>query len=69
MDQAKHARTPMATNEKLNLDKDGKPISEKVYRGMIGSLLYLTTNRPNIMFSICFVLDFKLPLKNLILHV
>ena len=42
MDQAKHAKTPMATNEKLDLDIEGKPVSEKVYRGMIGSLLYLT---------------------------
>jgi len=32
---------------------DGSPsIEEKLYRGMIGSLLYLTTSRPNIVFSI-----------------
>ena len=39
MDQAKHARIPMASNEKLDLDKDGKPVTEKVYRGVIRSLL------------------------------
>ena len=44
MDQAKHAKTLMATNEKLDLDIEGKPVSEKVYRGMIGSLLYLTAS-------------------------
>ena len=43
----------MATNANLDLDKDGKPISEKLYRGMIGSLLYLTPSRPNIIFSVC----------------
>jgi len=44
MDQAKHAKTPMATTEKLDLDKEGKPICEKVYQGMNGSLLYLTAS-------------------------
>ena len=31
MGQAKHAKTPMATNEKLDLDREVKSISEKVY--------------------------------------
>ena len=44
MDQATHAKTPMATTDKLDLDKEGKPISEKLYRGMIGSLLHLTAS-------------------------
>ena len=44
MDQAKYAKTHMAKNEKLDLNKNGKPISEKVYRSMIGSLLYLTAS-------------------------
>ena len=59
MDQAKHARTPMATTEKLYLDIEGKLISEKVYRGMIGSLLYLTVSRPDIMFSVCLCARFQ----------
>ena len=42
----------MATNEKLNLDKDRKPISEKVYNGIIGSMLYLTTSYPDIIFNV-----------------
>jgi len=37
-------KTPMATNEKLDLDREGKPVSEKIYRAMIGSLLYLTVS-------------------------
>jgi len=41
MDLAKHAKTPMATNEKLDLDREGKPVSEKIYLGMIGLLLIL----------------------------
>ena len=31
MDQVKHASTPMAANEKLDLDKDRKPVSQKIY--------------------------------------
>ena len=31
MDQAKHAKTPMASNEKLDIDRDRKPVSEKTY--------------------------------------
>jgi len=59
MDQAKHAKTPIVTNEKLDVDKDGKPASEKVYRCMIGSLLYLTTIRLDIMFSVCLCVRFQ----------
>ena len=31
----------------------GKPVDVSKYRGMIGSLLYLTASRPDIMFSVC----------------
>ena len=30
-----------------------KKIDTKLYRGMIGSLFYLTTNRPDIILSVC----------------
>jgi len=30
MDQAKHVKTPMTTNEKLDLDREGKPVSGKI---------------------------------------
>ena len=59
MDQAKHAKMPMATTKKLNPDKEGKPISEKVYRGMIGFLLYLTASCLDTMFSVCLCARFQ----------
>ena len=42
-------------NPSIKLDKDeyGKLVDEKQYNYMIGSLLYLITSKPNIMFSIC----------------
>ena len=45
--------TPMATNEALNKEDMSKDVDQKLYRGMIGSLLYITVSRPNIMHSVC----------------
>jgi hypothetical protein len=52
MDKAKPIKTPMGTNGHLDLDMDGKLVDQKVYRSIIGSLLYLYAPRPNIMLSI-----------------
>nr|GEV09892.1 hypothetical protein [Tanacetum cinerariifolium] len=38
----------------LTLDKDNESIDSTKYRGMIGSLLYLTTSKPDIMFGVFF---------------
>jgi hypothetical protein len=45
-------KTPMATNAHLNLDVEGKPVDQSLYCSMIGSLLYLTASRSDIMFSV-----------------
>jgi hypothetical protein len=45
--------TPMGTNGHLDLDTGGKSVDQKVYRSMIGSLLYLCASRPDIMLSVC----------------
>ncbi|CAM8926664.1 unnamed protein product [Rhodiola kirilowii] len=50
---SKHVNTPSSPNESLVKD-DGSPKTDAtIYRGMIGSLLYLTASRPDIMFSVC----------------
>jgi len=46
------ARTPMSTSVKISSDLAGKPVDPSLYRSMIGSLLYLTTSRPDIAFSV-----------------
>jgi hypothetical protein len=46
-------KTPMSTADKLDKDQSGKSVCQTTYRGMIGSLLYLTASRPDIMFSTC----------------
>ncbi|GKC57185.1 hypothetical protein Tco_1084783, partial [Tanacetum coccineum] len=45
-------KTPMVPPKNLGPDLAGKLINETSYRGMIGSLMYLTTTRPDIQFSI-----------------
>ena len=37
----------------MDADAVGKGVDQTKYRGLIGSLLYLTTSRPNIMFVVC----------------
>jgi len=44
LDGKSHARTPMSTS--------GKNVDSTLYRGMIGSLLYLIASRPDIAFSV-----------------
>ena len=59
MADAKSIDTQMATNGNLDRDENGKDVDVKRYRGMIGSLLYLTTSRPDIMFSVCMCTHLK----------
>nr|GEW52843.1 hypothetical protein [Tanacetum cinerariifolium] len=45
--------TPMVEKSKLDEDKEEKAIDPSHYRGMIGTLLYLTASRPDLQFAIC----------------
>nr|GEY67616.1 hypothetical protein [Tanacetum cinerariifolium] len=45
--------TPMVEQAKLKLNLVRKPIDHTDYRSMIGSLMYVTSSRPDIMFSTC----------------
>jgi hypothetical protein len=49
MKDTKPIKTLMGTNGHLDLDIGGLSVDQKVYRSMIGSLLYLCASRPNIM--------------------
>ncbi|GJT19998.1 retrovirus-related pol polyprotein from transposon TNT 1-94 [Tanacetum coccineum] len=46
-------KTPMVPPNNLEPDLNGKSVNETQYRGMIGSLMYLTASRPDIQFSTC----------------
>nr|GEX78644.1 ribonuclease H-like domain, reverse transcriptase, RNA-dependent DNA polymerase [Tanacetum cinerariifolium] len=49
----KNASRPMETQKPLLKDEDGEEVDVHMYRSMIGSLMYLTSSRPNIMFIVC----------------
>nr|GEY03845.1 copia protein [Tanacetum cinerariifolium] len=45
--------TPIVEKYKLDEDREGKAVDPSYYRGMIGTLLYLTASRPDLQFPIC----------------
>ncbi|GJV31895.1 retrovirus-related pol polyprotein from transposon TNT 1-94 [Tanacetum coccineum] len=45
--------TPMTENKKLDEDLQGKQVDATLYRGMIGSLMYLTASRPDLNYVVC----------------
>nr|GEV28085.1 hypothetical protein [Tanacetum cinerariifolium] len=45
--------TPMVEKNKLDEDLHGTPVDATLYRGMIGSLMYLTSCRPNLIYAVC----------------
>ena len=53
MSDAKPVHTPLAVNHGISPEADGASIETTLYRSMIGSLMYLTASRPDIMFATC----------------
>ncbi|GJT66408.1 uncharacterized mitochondrial protein-like protein [Tanacetum coccineum] len=51
--QAPRACTAMETSKPLLKDADPEDVDVYLYRSMIGSLMYLTASRPDIMFAVC----------------
>jgi hypothetical protein len=49
MEDCKLVTTPMQTNYKLSKDDDSKSTNQRKDRSMIGSLLYVTVSRPDVM--------------------
>nr|GEY25287.1 retrovirus-related Pol polyprotein from transposon TNT 1-94 [Tanacetum cinerariifolium] len=60
--------TPMETQKPLLKDEDCKEVDVHMYRSMIGSLMYLTSSRPDIMFVVCACARYQVNLKVLHLH-
>ncbi|GJS92100.1 monodehydroascorbate reductase [Tanacetum coccineum] len=45
--------TPMVEKSKIDKDLQGKPVDATLYRGMIRSLMYLTSSRPDLIYVVC----------------
>nr|GFB69565.1 uncharacterized mitochondrial protein AtMg00810-like [Tanacetum cinerariifolium] len=61
--EGKSASTPIDTKKPLLKDPNGEDVDVHVYRSMIGSLMYLTSSRPDIMFAVCACARFQVTLK------
>ncbi|GJV00162.1 ribonuclease H-like domain, reverse transcriptase, RNA-dependent DNA polymerase [Tanacetum coccineum] len=64
----KTASTPMETHKTLLKDEKEEDVDEHLYRSMIGSLMYLTSLRPDIMFAVCAYARFQVNPKISHLH-
>nr|GEX41865.1 hypothetical protein [Tanacetum cinerariifolium] len=64
----KSTSTPIDTEKPLLKDPDGKNVDIHIYRSMIGSLMYLTSSRPYIMFAVCPCARFQVTSKASHLH-
>ncbi|KAK2452140.1 putative mitochondrial protein [Trifolium repens] len=59
LDDCKIMSTPMHPTSSLSKEEIGSKVDQKLYRGMIGSLLYLTASRPDILYSVCLCARFQ----------
>nr|GEZ59886.1 copia protein [Tanacetum cinerariifolium] len=59
----KSISTPMETHKPLSKDANGTDVDVHLYRSMIGSLMYLTSSRPYIMFAMCACSKFQVQPK------
>ena len=68
MDKAKIISTHMHPSQVLEANEEGDKVFDKLYRGMIGSQLYLSTGRPNIQLSVGICARFQFNPKQLYLN-
>jgi hypothetical protein len=59
MEDCKLVTTPMQTSCKLSKDDDSKSTDHRKYKSMIGSLLYVTSSRPDVMQEVGQVTQFQ----------
>ncbi|KAL7592850.1 hypothetical protein Lser_V15G33989 [Lactuca serriola] len=51
MDNCSSAKVPIAFGYKILAEPTGESLDYKIYRGMIGPLMYITASRPDIVFA------------------
>ena len=68
LDSTPSKNTPISAPLNLDSDPTGKSVNSTVYRGMVGSLMYLTASRPDIMFATCLCARFQSDPKESHMH-
>nr|GEW74737.1 uncharacterized mitochondrial protein AtMg00810-like [Tanacetum cinerariifolium] len=66
--EVKNASTPMKTQKPMLKDENREEVDVHMYRSMTGSLIYLTSSRPDIMFAVCACARYQVNLKVSHLH-
>nr|GEY71027.1 uncharacterized mitochondrial protein AtMg00810-like [Tanacetum cinerariifolium] len=51
--------TPLVKKSKLDEDLQGKPVDATLYCVMIGSLMYLTSSRPDLTYAVCLCAQYQ----------
>ena len=52
MEDCNGVRNPMVSGSKVDMDENGERIDETFYKQIIGSLMYITTTRPDLQFAV-----------------
>lgn len=63
MSYTKPCSTSMNPSKKIDKDDHAASFDEKIYKSMVGSVLHLTANKPDVMFNIYYVPDVILSLR------
>ncbi|GJY08300.1 retrovirus-related pol polyprotein from transposon TNT 1-94 [Tanacetum coccineum] len=59
METCEPADTPIVEKSKLDEDPQGKAVDPTSYRGIIGTLMYLTSSRPDLIFVVCMCVRYQ----------
>ncbi|GKC83242.1 hypothetical protein Tco_1138959 [Tanacetum coccineum] len=60
--------TPMVEKNKVDADLQGTPVDATHYRDMIGSLMYLTSSRPDLIYAVCLCARYQAKPTKKLLH-
>ncbi|XP_027338317.1 uncharacterized protein LOC113852279 [Abrus precatorius] len=55
MSESKHVKSPIVPGSKINRDIDGAMMDDTYFKQIVGSLMYLTATRPNIMYNVSLI--------------
>ena len=64
MDKCKPTETPISLGTKLTTNGDEPTVNNTLYKQMVGSLMYLTATRPDLMYGVSLISRFMESPKN-----